>query len=111
MEVTTIRVNVVEDMETTMAKFLNDLDCEIVNVELQHYIELEDMAHIATKVKTQFKRKSITRQDQNSSSFFKWRSNYRGEGVAQTKLIMGDKIKSCKSKKNISTDIRGKSDT
>jgi len=36
MEVTTIQVNVVEDMETTMAKFFNDLDCEIVNVELQH---------------------------------------------------------------------------
>jgi len=46
-----IRANVVEDREATMARFLKGLNREITNVvELQHYMELEDMVHMATKV-------------------------------------------------------------
>jgi hypothetical protein len=34
-----------------MARFLNGLNWDIANVvELQHYVELEDMVHMATKV-------------------------------------------------------------
>ena len=41
-----------------MAKFLNGLNWDIVNVvELQHYVELEDMVHMAIKVERQLKRK------------------------------------------------------
>ena len=51
MEITMIRVNVVEDREATMARFLNGLNWEIANVvESQHYVELEDMFHMATKM-------------------------------------------------------------
>ena len=51
MEIAMIRVNVVEDREATMARFLNGLNWEIANVvELQHYVELEDMFHMATKM-------------------------------------------------------------
>jgi hypothetical protein len=51
MEITMIRANVVEDREATMARFLNGLNRDIANVvELQHYVELEDMVHMATKV-------------------------------------------------------------
>lgn len=47
-----IRVNVVRDKKTTMVRFLNGLNHNIANiVELEHYIELEKMIHMTTKVK------------------------------------------------------------
>lgn len=43
-----ISVNVEEDREATMVRFLNR---EIANlVELQHYVELEDMLHVVMKI-------------------------------------------------------------
>ena len=51
MEIAMISANVVEDREATMARFLNGLNRDIANgVELQHYVELEDMVHMAIKV-------------------------------------------------------------
>ena len=39
-----------------MARFLASLNREIANiVELQHYVELEDMVHMAMKVERQLK--------------------------------------------------------
>jgi len=50
MEIAMIRANVVEDREATIARFLNGLNWDVANVvELQHYVELEDMVHMATK--------------------------------------------------------------
>ena len=58
MEIAMIRVNVEEDREATMARFLNGLNRDIANmVELQYYVELEDMVHMAIKVEQQLKRK------------------------------------------------------
>jgi hypothetical protein len=37
-------------------------------VEMQHYVELEDMVHMAIKVEQQLKRGSGTRAGHNSSS-------------------------------------------
>ena len=43
-----IRANVEKDREATMARFLSGLNREIDGVvELQHYVELEDMVHMA----------------------------------------------------------------
>ncbi|KAL6327536.1 hypothetical protein AAG906_021627 [Vitis piasezkii] len=54
MEIAMIRANVEEDREATMARFLNGLNRDIANmVELQHYVELEDMVHMAIKSKTE----------------------------------------------------------
>ncbi|WJZ82889.1 hypothetical protein VitviT2T_002613 [Vitis vinifera] len=48
MEIAMIRANVEEDREAIMARFLNGLNRDIANVvELQHYVELEDMVHMA----------------------------------------------------------------
>jgi hypothetical protein len=48
MKITMIRDNVVDDREATMTTFLKSLNREITNVvELQYYIELEDMVHMA----------------------------------------------------------------
>lgn len=52
MEVAMIKANVEEDCEVTMARFLSGLKIEIVSmIELQRYVELEDMLHIITKIK------------------------------------------------------------
>ena len=74
MEIDMIRANVDEDREATMARFLNGLNWDIANVvELQHYVELEDMVHMATKVEWQLKRKG-TQSFQNPGSSTSWRS-------------------------------------
>ena len=79
MEIAMIRANVEEDREATMARFLNGLNRDIANVvELQHYVELEDMVHMAIKVERQLKRKG-TRSFQNPGSSTSWRSNGRKE--------------------------------
>ncbi|KAL0405169.1 UNVERIFIED_CONTAM: hypothetical protein Slati_3830800 [Sesamum latifolium] len=46
MEIAMIKANVEEDREATMARFLSGLNQEIANiVELQYYVEVEDMVH------------------------------------------------------------------
>ena len=48
MEVAMIRANVQEDRESTMARFLAGLHHDIADkVELQYYVEMEDMLHMA----------------------------------------------------------------
>ena len=82
MEIAMIRANVEEDREATMARFLNGLNRDIANmVELQHYVELEDMVHMAIKVERQLKRKG-THSFQNSDSSASWRSNGKKDKLA-----------------------------
>ena len=48
MEIAMIGANMEEDREGTITRFLHDLNCYIGNVvELQHYVEIEDMVHMA----------------------------------------------------------------
>ena len=77
MEVAMARANTEEDREATMARFLAGLNREIQNlVELQHYVELEDMVHMAIKIENQVKRRgnSNTRSTPGPSSST-WKSN------------------------------------
>ena len=61
MRVAMTRANIEEDRETTMARFLAGLNIQIQNVvELQHYVELEDMVHMAIKIENQVKRRDST---------------------------------------------------
>ncbi|GKV07038.1 hypothetical protein SLEP1_g18849 [Rubroshorea leprosula] len=78
MEIAMVRVNVEEDREATMARFLHGLNRDIANVvELQHYVELEDMVHMAMKVEQQLKRKgATTRTGQISGSSSSWKLNW-----------------------------------
>ena len=58
MEIAMIQANVEEDREATTTRFLNGLNHDIANiVELQHYIEMEDLLHMAIKVERQLRRK------------------------------------------------------
>ncbi|XP_062094556.1 uncharacterized protein LOC133800573 [Humulus lupulus] len=74
------QLNVEEDREATMARFLNGLNREIANpIELHHYVELEDLVHMAIKVERQLKRGSTSskpRPSPHNSSATPWRSNY-----------------------------------
>ena len=76
MEVMMIRANIEEDREATMARFLACLNRDIHNaVELQHYVELEDMVHMAIKIENQLMRRgSNTRPSQNPSTSA-WKMN------------------------------------
>jgi len=58
MKIAMIWYNIVEYREATMARFFNRLNQDI---EFQHYMELEDMVHIAMKMESQLKRKGSTR--------------------------------------------------
>lgn len=50
----------VENHEVTMARFLNGLNAKIANViELQHYVELKNMVHMAMKVEQHKKHNHI----------------------------------------------------
>ena len=83
MEVAMIRINVEEDREATMARFLGGLNKEIASVvELHHYVELEDMLHMAIKVERQLKKKSTSRYNTQGTSAWKgkWAGNDKREG-------------------------------
>ena len=68
-----------------MARFLVGLNREIANlVELHHYVELEDIVHMAIKIENQFKKRGITtRQNPNSSS--SWKSSWRNDEGTDSK--------------------------
>uniref|UniRef100_A0A2N9EKJ2 CCHC-type domain-containing protein n=1 Tax=Fagus sylvatica TaxID=28930 RepID=A0A2N9EKJ2_FAGSY len=69
MEVAMIRANVEEDREATMARFLSGLNRDIANViELQHYVEIEDMVHMAMKLKQRERPKPPKGKDEGTSN-------------------------------------------
>jgi hypothetical protein len=58
-----------------MARFLNGLNRDIANVvELQHYVELEDMVHMATKVERQL-------QKGHARPTFNWALHHLGSRI------------------------------
>ena len=51
MEIAMIRANVDEDREATMARLLASLNIEVTHqVELKHYMQMEDMLHMSIKI-------------------------------------------------------------
>ncbi|KAH9704946.1 Endonuclease [Citrus sinensis] len=87
MEIIMIRANIEEEREATMARFLHGLNQDIANVvDLQHYVELEDMVHMAMKVEGQLKKKSSTRTNLGSSS--SWKSKWSKDEKASSKPKM-----------------------
>uniref|UniRef100_A0A2N9I939 Reverse transcriptase domain-containing protein n=1 Tax=Fagus sylvatica TaxID=28930 RepID=A0A2N9I939_FAGSY len=107
MEVAMIRANVEEDREATMARFLSGLNRDIANViELQHYVEIEDMVHMAMKVERQLRRKGTARYTSVSNTTWKskWDRNDLAEAKRKTEPPKGkDEGTSNKPKDRIST--------
>ena len=57
-----IRANIVEDREATMARFISGVNKEIANVvDLQHYVDIEELLHKAIKVEKQLKSRGTSR--------------------------------------------------
>ena len=82
VEVAMIRANVEEDREATMARFLSGLNRDITNViELQHYVEVEDLVHMAMKMERQLKRK----RTEGTPRFLALLGNQSGIGMIQLK--------------------------
>jgi len=76
-----VRADVNEDREATMAQLLNGLNKEIAHVvELQNYVELEDMVHMAIEVERQLKQKGISKYNTSSGSSYKssWKKEEKG---------------------------------
>ncbi|PKI32689.1 hypothetical protein CRG98_046920, partial [Punica granatum] len=78
MEIALIRANIEEDEEATMARFLCGLNREIANVvELQHYVEIEEMVSMAMKVERQLKRGRPAKHEGGSySRSSNWKSKW-----------------------------------
>ncbi|XP_038978204.1 uncharacterized protein LOC120108619 [Phoenix dactylifera] len=56
MEMAMIKANIEEDREATMVRFIGGLNKEVANVvELQHYVEMEELLHKAIKIEKQIK--------------------------------------------------------
>ncbi|KAH9680002.1 Endonuclease [Citrus sinensis] len=105
MEIIMIRANIEEERET-MARFLHGLNQDIANVvDLQHYVELEDMVHMAMKVERQFKKKGSTRTNLGSSS--SWKSKWSKD----EKVVSKPKIEPIKDHKEGGNQSKGKSDS
>jgi hypothetical protein len=106
-----IATNVVEDREATMARFLNGLNRDTANVvELQHYVELEDMVHMATKVERQL-RKGHARPAFNSGSSPSWKPNLKREGTLWPRSFVSSRTEPPKAKVDVPADAKGKSET
>jgi hypothetical protein len=91
MEVAMIRANVEEDREATMARLFSGLNRDIANIiELQHYVEVEDMVHMAMKVERQLKRKGTIRYTSVSNTTWKskWDKNDPAEAKRKTEPPM-----------------------
>ncbi|XP_073019393.1 LOW QUALITY PROTEIN: uncharacterized protein [Primulina eburnea] len=93
MEVVMIKANVEEDSEATMARFLCCFNMEIKDqVELRHYLDLDEMVKMAVKVEQQLKRRGVGRNNQNGSSSTSWRPN--GAKRDESKLMTKPKVES-----------------
>ncbi|XP_057808596.1 uncharacterized protein LOC131023071 [Salvia miltiorrhiza] len=104
MEIAMIRANVEEDREATMARFLCGLNKEIANiVDLQHYVELEDMVHMAMKVERQLKKKGTFQRNfptsSQSSKSKEWTSSKSNFGAASKPQNDVSKFKSNEGEK------------
>ena len=106
MEIIMIRANIKEEQKATMARFLYGLNQDITNVvDLQHYVELEDMVHMAVKVERQLKKKCSTRTNLGSSS--SWKSKWSKDEKAISNL----KIEPFKDYKEGGNQSKGKYDS
>lgn len=105
MELLMIRADVHEDREATMAWFLNGLNKEIANViELQHYVELEDMLHMTMKIERQLKRNGTSRYSSgtlgsNTTLKSRWDDNKVDEAAPKVKIELSRGKEESASKK------------
>jgi len=79
-------------------------------VELQHYMELENMVHMATKVERQL-RNGHVRPVFNSGSSSSWKPNLKREGIVWLKSFVLSRTEPPKAQVDVPTGAKGKSET
>ena len=90
MEMALVRANIEKESKDTMARFLNGLNPEIRDfVELQEYVELEDLLHKALRVEQKIKRKSATRMNSLNTYNQNWANRSKKEGGNSSILLDG----------------------
>ncbi len=90
MEITMIRANVEEDIEATKARFICGLNREIANVvELRHYVEIEDVVHMAMKVERQLKRGGRSSSKHEAAGSSNWKSKWSSIQNKKKSLLLG----------------------
>ncbi|XP_068476336.1 uncharacterized protein [Phaseolus vulgaris] len=89
MEVTMIRAGMNEENEAIMARFLNGLNYDIRDVvELQEYVDIEDLLHKANQVEQQLKRKGIMRRSYNNNNNSNWKDKVmKDKGVPSSSAM------------------------
>ena len=81
MEVLMIQAKIEEDEEVTMARFLNGFNSDIRDiVELQEFVEMEDLLHKTIRVEQQLKRKGVAKRSSTNYGSSSWKD--KGKGVA-----------------------------
>jgi len=93
MKVTMIRAGMNEENEATMVRFLNGLNHNIRDVvELQEYVDMENLLHKANQVEQQLKRKGIMRRSSNHNNNFNWKDKImedKGVPSSSTRSLSG----------------------
>ena len=74
-------------------------------MELQHYVELEDMVHMAMKVERQLKRKGTVKSYSVSTST--WKSNW-GSSEKHDGAVSKSKNEPFRAKQDVTTQNKGK---
>ncbi|KAJ4715125.1 Transposon Ty3-I Gag-Pol polyprotein [Melia azedarach] len=108
METVMIRANIEEDREATMAIFISGLNKDIADVvDLQHYVEMEELLHKSIKVQKQLKSKEFRFGSASNSS---WKSKWKDNKVTpKTNEEAKQKDSITISKSKIETEISSKS--
>ncbi|XP_027348787.1 uncharacterized protein LOC113860563, partial [Abrus precatorius] len=83
MEVLMIQAKIEEDEEVTMARFLSGLNNDIRDiVELQEFVEMEDLLHKAIQVEQQLKRKGVAKRSSTNFGFSSWKDKGKGSATS-----------------------------
>ena len=93
IEMLMTRVDLEEDREATMARFIGGLNKEIADrVELQHYVVLEELVHLAIKVEKQLKPRGTARFEYKGASNSRpnWSNSWKGGKQGDSKAISND---------------------
>ncbi|XP_042415164.1 uncharacterized protein LOC122004323 [Zingiber officinale] len=109
MEIALIRANIEEDREATMARFICGLNHEIANiVELHHYMELDDVVHMAMKVERQLKKGVRSSSKYEAASSSPWKQKW-GSSKPIEKAVSKSKGETNVAKAQPSNKDRGNS--
>ena len=81
MEMALVRAKIEQEIKDTMTHFLNGVNPDIRDVvELQEYVELDDLLHKAVRVEQQLKRKSAAKKNSSKNLNQNWTNRSKKEG-------------------------------